>query len=484
MMNERITDKNGTTYLIKEEIGKGGFGTVYLACDEKQTPFAVKMIGPVKDAETMESFKRETEGLTGVTDPNVLSFPGQGEHNYRGGNYFFTITEYCPNGSYRDVIGRSDYSLDQIVSDFQQILSGLSALHQRVIHRDIKPENIMISGNILKIGDLGLSKSIDEATKTLTFKGSGTPNYMAPEVWERRKITPATDLYAVGVMLFVALTKNIPFTSDDFTELRRLHLYDQAPRVKSYNSDIPDHIDGLCRKLLEKDQDKRYQSAKEVLIALNSAPIAVPSENVSGFADRIRKKYDQEESNRLERERTIDEAEEVQRRIRYMEQQLVDQFDGAVEEINSIIQETKIERSGNKNSATYSFGNRTLSVYFFPENALFASSKSSGLTDILKKHHVKHGGIIEIREKGQDRQGWNMVLVQESEDPYGKWILIESDISPLVGRALKYPPAATEATLLSENLAYHWMPAMHSWQLKDKLLDKADIEKIFDKFIP
>jgi len=484
MIGEKVSDKKDITYTIDDEIGKGGFGTVYLAYNEKLESFAIKMIGPVKDAETLESFNRETEALIGIDNENVLNCSGQGEYLYRGGTYFFTVTEYCANGNYRKEIARAEYKLDKIVSDFSQILLGLDVLHQRVVHRDLKPENIMISGNILKIGDLGLSKSIDEATKTLTFKGSGTPNYMAPEVWERKKITPAADLYAIGVMLFEALTAQLPFSSDDFVELRKKHLYDQAPRVKSYNSDIPVHIDGLCRKLLEKDQSRRYQNAKDVLKILNNAPIVMSTEKLSTFTDRIRQNYDTEESKRLEAVCLQNEAEEAQRKNQYMEQQLISQFDDVVEEINENLQETKIQRYGNDNNVNYSISNHSLSIYFFPQNALLLHAKSPGLLEILNKRYVKHGGIIEIKEAGQDRQGWNMVLVQRPEDSYGEWILVESDRSALSGRVLRYPPAATVAELLAENLAYHWMPALHSWQLKDKVLEKTDIEKIFDKFIP
>src|SRR5581483_9311749 len=96
-------------------------------------------------------------------------------------------------------------SIQEIVGHVKQMLEGLKALHTKTVHRDLKPENILLSSETLKIGDFGLAKFVDEATRTLTFKGSGTPRYMAPEVWTGQHVVPATDLYALGVLFFEAV---------------------------------------------------------------------------------------------------------------------------------------------------------------------------------------------------------------------------------------------------------------------------------------
>ncbi|MEI6022814.1 MAG: serine/threonine-protein kinase [bacterium] len=482
MIGEKITDKS-ENYTISEEIGRGGFGVVYLAHNENGSSFAIKTLGPVKDADTLTSFERETSALLGLDDLNVLKLIGTGEHIYRGNKYFFTVTEYCSEGNYRDMIlSKKDRSVPEIVDDFKQILSGLKTLHDRVVHRDLKPENILILNKTLKIGDLGLSKSLDEATKTLTFKGGGTPRYMAPEIWERKTITRASDLYAIGVMLFEALTGRVPFLADDIVDLRSQHLYESPVRVVSINKNIPNHLDGLVRKLLEKDQNKRYQTVDEVLDILNTDFQTVNTN--SPLVDRIKKNYDAEQSRQLEAEFKANEEKERQGKINYMEGVLLERFDEAVSLINKNIQETKITHSFNSRDRTYSLGNRTLTINFFSPNALYINSRLPAFGEELKKHHLIHAGAIYIEENRENRQGWNMVLVKSPEDSYGQWLLIESDISALSGKSLKYPPAATNAELLSENLAYHWMQTMHIWQLKDKPLDDLDIEKILDKFIP
>lgn len=183
--------------------------------------------------------------------------------------------EYCPDGDYRDVLSTSTErrpGIEEMVGHMRQIVTGLKVLHSKTIPRDLKPENVFVSGNLLKIGDFGLAKFVDEATRTLTFKGSGTPQYMAPEVWIGQHVAPATDLYALGVMFFEAVTRRPPFEAPDAHSLRDLHLYTPAPRAKSLKPDLSDLLDGVIKKLLAKSVRDRYQSADEVLAALQSVP--------------------------------------------------------------------------------------------------------------------------------------------------------------------------------------------------------------------
>ena len=103
--------------------------------------------------------------------------------------------------------------------------------------------------------------------------------------------------------------------------------------------------------------------------------------------------------------------------------------------------------------------------------------------DVLKKRHAVHGGFIEIREGREDHEGWNLVLVRPPDDLYGEWRLVETRVSPLMGRMTRYEPTATQARLFADNLACHWMPAMHTFQLTDKALEKADMVRILGVFI-
>jgi eukaryotic-like serine/threonine-protein kinase len=364
----------------------------------------------------------------------------------------------------------------------------LECLHTRIVHRDLKPENILIAEGTLKIGDFGLAKLVDEATRTLSFKGAGTPRYMAPEVWLMQHATPATDLYAVGVIFFEVLAGRPPFVSDNVNDLRDMHLYSAAPRVKTLNPSVPDSVDGVIRKLLSKDPGGRYQRATEVLSALRT--VRGPAEPaVLEIAGRIRQYHDLEESRRLEEQRTRDAERDQQERNRYKERELVQLFDEVIEEINAQLRETSVRvgspmsRGSVVGDRQYQFGNRKLHIHFFRPGELFENPEVPGRMEVLRKRDVVHGGYIEITENGEDREGWNLVLIRPPDSLYGEWQLIETGVSALTRRATRYEPVATEARLFADNLACHWMPAMHIYQLRDKRLERDDVVKIAGVFI-
>jgi serine/threonine protein kinase len=181
-----IVGKTGYRFQLGRELGRGGFGVVRLASGEDGRSYAVKLIGPVRTPEVQATFEREVQIVGAIEHEHILNIVDFGSFHAEAGDlYLFAVSEYCSDGDYRArPRNAAPLPIDQIHGDFGQILDGLHALHSRVIHRDLKPENILVSGRKLNIGDFGLSKLVDEATKTLTFKGSGSPAYMAPEVWE------------------------------------------------------------------------------------------------------------------------------------------------------------------------------------------------------------------------------------------------------------------------------------------------------------
>jgi serine/threonine protein kinase len=486
MIGQQITGQQGGKFTVIREIGRGGFGVVYLVEDGRKRPYAMKLIAPVSAAAIQLSFEQEIKSTVGLSHPNLLAVVDFGTCAVGGQQALFAISEFCPDGDYRRILSATTpqiRGIDAIVADFRQILSGLAVLHTKIIHRDLKPENILVSGAVLKVGDFGLSKFVDEATRTLTFKGGGTPRYMAPEVWLVQRAMPATDLYAVGVMFFEAMTGQPPFSATDTNALKNMHLYTPAPRAKSINSAVPDFLDGVIRKLLEKDPKQRFQTAEELLKAIQSSP-AQSEPAVAELAARMRRAHDAEESRRLEEQRREQEAEDAAARNEYKEQEVLALVDEAVNEINSHLAETKIHSSITHNGKEYRFGRRVLKVRFFASGALFSNPQVPGRMECLRKRHAVHGGLIEIQEIGADREGWNLVLVRPPDSLYGEWRIVESRLSPLSGQMTRYEPVATEARLFADNLACHWAPCMHTWTLRDKPLERADIIKILGVFIP
>jgi hypothetical protein len=122
-------------------------------------------------------------------------------------------------------------------------------------------------------------------------------------------------------------------------------------------------------------------------------------------------------------------------------------------------------------------------LHFFLPGEMYENPEVPGRMGVLHKRHVVHGGYIEIQENGEDREGWNVVLVRPPESLYGQWILVETDVSALSGRSAKYKPFATQAKLFADNLACHWAPAIHVFVLKDKPLDSSDVVRILKVFV-
>jgi serine/threonine protein kinase len=299
MIGQRIVGKKGYEFIVIREIGRGGFGVVYLVVNGNGQDYAMKLLAPVLDPSVRLSFEQELLSIEGLAHENLLSIVDYGTCPVGNQQGLFAITEYCPDGDYRKTLqDRTGQSQDigQVVGEFRQILSGLALLHTRIVHRDMKPENVLVAGGRLKIGDFGLAKFVDEATRTRTFKGAGTPRYMAPEVWLGQHATLAADLYAVCVMLFEALSGRPPFLAADANGLRDMHCYSPAPRVKSINSAVSDLVDGVIKKLLAKDPRDRYQAAGEVIDALAAVPPPGDAA-ISLLAARMRQHHDAAEAN-------------------------------------------------------------------------------------------------------------------------------------------------------------------------------------------
>lgn len=482
---KQVTGEHGHTFSIVHEIGRGGFGIVYFGQDASGLQAAVKIIGPVTP-ETAATSKQEVESTIGIVHPNVLKILDYGLVSNGSDSWFFVASEYCAGGDYRERLTkmRGNPDSEQVIDDIVQVLSGLDALHKQIIHRDIKPENILCDGDILKLADFGLGKFVDEATRTNTFKGGGTPLYMAPETWEVEHASPATDLYAVGVIIYEAIVGHPPFQGD-LLELRQHHLFTPAPRIKESVEDVETLIDGAVAKLLAKEPRNRFSSASEVILALKEFP-SKPSSNskTRGIAEKARRAHQVVERKAAARRAEADAAQDSRQRMAYMERMLLEMLDEIVDEVNSQLIETQIKRSDRAGVRQYDFQDRKLLVQFFTEGELFANPIVPGRMADLQKRHVIHGGLIEIKEGGRDREGWNVALVRSPDDLYGTWLLVESRCSPLANIRADYEPVATEARLFADNLACHFARAMHVFNLSDKELEREDLVNIIEMFVP
>ncbi|UCE40381.1 MAG: protein kinase [Candidatus Aminicenantes bacterium] len=266
-------------YQIIEEIGKGGMGRVYKVEDTKiKEKIALKLIKPeiAKDKKTIERFNNELRLARKVRHKNVCQMFDLGEEK---GTQFITM-EYVSGEDLRSSIRRfGQLPIGKSISIAHQICEGLAEAHRAdVVHRDLKSNNIMIDkeGNV-RIMDFGIARSLE--SKGITGAGVmiGTPEYMSPEQVEGKETDQRSDIYSLGVILYEMVTGRVPFEGDTPFTVGVKQKSEVPQNPKDINSQIPDSLNNVILKCLEKEKDKRFQSAGEVRSELENIEKGMPT---------------------------------------------------------------------------------------------------------------------------------------------------------------------------------------------------------------
>jgi serine/threonine protein kinase len=256
-------------YIIQEKLGEGGMGVVYKGIhkDIEQT-VAIKVLYPqyAKDENFRERFKREAKVQAKLHHPNVVNILNYLEDE--DGNMYI-VMEYVGGGSLEDKMRTGKISLSDSVSVIIQVLNALSYMHSNsIIHRDIKPSNIMFADSIVKVSDFGIAKPMSDKGLTKTGAIVGTVWYMAPEIIKGEDPTPASDLYAVGVILYQLLTGRTPFYGKTDFEVMKSHLEKEPQPPETLNPNLPPGTWDLIKRALAKNPKERFSSADEFKQAL------------------------------------------------------------------------------------------------------------------------------------------------------------------------------------------------------------------------
>ncbi len=273
----------GTTfagrYEIIEELGKGGMGRVYRVEDTKlEQEVALKLIKPeiAKDKKTIERFRNELKLAREIAHRNVCRMYDLNEEK---GIHYITM-EYVRGEDLRSLIRRiGQLPIGKSVAIANQICEGLAEAHrQGVVHRDLKSNNIMIDkeGNV-RIMDFGIARSLE--TKGITGAGVmiGTPEYMSPEQVEGKEVDQRSDIYSLGVILYEMVTGRVPFEGDTPFTIGMKHKGETPKNPKELNTQISDDLNRVILRCLEKEKDKRYQSAGEVRSELSNIEKGIPT---------------------------------------------------------------------------------------------------------------------------------------------------------------------------------------------------------------
>jgi eukaryotic-like serine/threonine-protein kinase len=286
-------------YRIIALIGQGGMGSVYRAVHVSlQEPVVVKFVHAIlaSDPHVRERFRREAKALVRLRHPGIVTIHDFGEDQ----NEPYIALELLEGRTLADIIvGNPPPSLLDIFTIFDQILDVLASAHAAgVIHRDMKPDNVMVlyanDGSLrVKVLDFGIAHIEEEemGDTKLTTTGTvvGTPSFMSPEQCRGIEVVPESDVYGVAVMLFLAITRNLPFAGGTAAETFAQHLYVNPPTLASRGApaDLPPGLETLVARGLAKNAAER-PSAQEFREALQAIATGESVEARDALAARAR----------------------------------------------------------------------------------------------------------------------------------------------------------------------------------------------------
>ncbi|MEQ1569485.1 MAG: protein kinase [Myxococcota bacterium] len=274
-------------YVFMREIGSGGMARVLLAKDPAGNLVALKVLRKSRFKTGLVRFRREFRALSRIHHANVIRVETYGDLH----GHPFIAMEYVDGPDLHSLIRsfrtwepeRRWRRVEEILID---LCRALSSIHRRgLVHRDLKPSNVLINREgVCKLTDFGIVKDLDPSQDPhLSTTLVGTWAYASPEQITGNPIDHRSDLYSLGVILFAMLTGKRPFVANDMAGYLALHRDRPAPAPRDVNREIPEHLDEICRRLLQKAPRDRYQSAQEILYRLEAEERQPPPSEADGW---------------------------------------------------------------------------------------------------------------------------------------------------------------------------------------------------------
>jgi len=270
-------------YRVGRLIGAGGMGEVYLAEDETlNRKVALKLLPArfTRDEERVRRFQREARAASALNHPNIITIYEIGHAD----SVHYIATEYIEGETLRELMAKRRLNAGEVLDFAIGVASALAAAHDAgIIHRDIKPENVMVRPDgYVKVLDFGLAKLAEpESALQDSSTGAvlGTLLYISPEQARAQQPDNRSDLYALGAVMYEMVTGQPPVRGDNFIDIANA-IVNEIPQAPShYVSSVPPELDRIILKLLEKDRNNRYPSARQLLSDLHTLRRELEFEN-------------------------------------------------------------------------------------------------------------------------------------------------------------------------------------------------------------
>lgn len=487
---------------------KGGMGEIYKAFDSvNSVDVAVKFI-PINGTSEEELLHREIKASLDLMAKNIVKTHFAEKVKIEDTEYFYIVQDFYHKGNMRSVI-QKNIPLDSCFKMMLDILNGLKTVHTKIVHRDLKPENILIDNDdSLLITDFGLAKFIGEKTKTKSFKGAGTIPYMAPECWLGDENTVQMDIYSLGIIFYEILTGEFPFNGKTENDWRDAHLYEQLPDIAKARVDTPVKIKQIISKMTQKRAKDRYQNIDEIIASIQDSAKQNKESNkdIERLASLGHAKSEQQKSEQLKIQQEKEKIEEYKKFIHYHITELSNELKTIIESINAHLEENKIFFKDNHNAtleqrtievsqgghaAYFKFTSYdTLEIYeknrieeshqFQRERHGFVISQVG--KSVFKQRNIIYIGKVETNFRNPQLQecfGFNLLLVKNENDVYGKWHIAQFSDSGISRSNRK--DFALDFTYFLKDFELSFM--MHTLSVNYRELQDKDLHRVIEEIL-
>lgn len=270
LVNQDLPTLLDNRYELLDRIGAGGMASVYRASDSRLGRIvAIKMLheGFMNDEAFVRQFQREAHAAGNLTHPNIVTVHDMGEDDGR----FYMVMEFVDGRTLKHIIRDQivtgePMEIHRAINLMSAICRGVGYAHRSgLVHCDVKPQNILVTpDDRVKVADFGIARAMTQATGVSSDMIWGTPQYLSPEQAAGESPSPASDVYAIGIILYELLTNQLPFSAESPAAIALMHLQQPPRDVRDINPTVPATVAQIVQKVLAKEPAGRYRTAGQL----------------------------------------------------------------------------------------------------------------------------------------------------------------------------------------------------------------------------